>query len=115
MIFGDIVALAKQGYTPQDIKELIELSKADESKEPEQKDPEKTDDHVNGEDEPKKPEKENGSENSRDDSVDYKALYEAEKDKTSKLQSAMSKIDISGSSDKKSDIDVLSEAMKSFM
>ena len=65
MKFSDIVDLAKAGYKPSDIKELLTL------KEPEDKDPEEV----------KKVQK--GSE---PDEPDYKALYEAEKKKLEELQ-----------------------------
>lgn len=81
MNFGDIVALAKAGYKPSDIKELMTL-KAPEEKAPET--PDKEEDHTPEAEaetkvtdtEPKKPE----------DEIDYKALYEAEKAKVEKFQ-----------------------------
>ena len=41
MTIADIIALAKQGYKPGDIKELIELAKTVPEPEPEKKEPEK--------------------------------------------------------------------------
>ena len=66
MKFSDIVELAKAGYKPSDIKELLTLKEPDDKQEPEGV---------------KKVQK--GSE---PDEPDYKALYEAEKKKLEELQ-----------------------------
>lgn len=60
MKFSDIVDLAKAGYKPSDIKELLTLKEPEDKQEPENKEPE--------------------------DPTDYKALYEAEKKKLEELQ-----------------------------
>ncbi len=66
MKFSDIVDLAKAGYKPSDIKELLTLKEPEDKQEP---------------DEVKKVQK--GSE---PDEPDYKALYEEEKKKLEELQ-----------------------------
>lgn len=110
----DIVELAKQGYKPSDIRELIELSDASEAKEGEQKTPEK--DQVNDKPDaaPEDDKKSDGEKDPDDNSVDYKALYEEEREKTSKLQKALTSADMSGD-DQTSDFDTVLEAVKSFM
>lgn len=112
MKFNDIVALAKQGYTPQDIKDLIALSEDQaEGKEADQKDPDnETEDPDQRDAEPEgEPEKKEEAED-----LDYKSLYEAEVEKTSKLQKMVLSADLSDKN-KDSDIDIFADAMKSFM
>lgn len=110
MKFGDIVALAKQGYTPADIKELMSLSedpKDDTPGEDEQKTDLKDDQHEKSEDE--KPE------DIKDDDVDYKAMFEAEQKKNATLQKMVLHADMSGSNNKESDLDIFASVMKDFM
>lgn len=91
----DVVDLAKAGYSVKDVKELIELSKT--NAEPE------------AEAQPEQAPAENAQEQAPDKSVenvpkestkqtdepDYKALYEAEKEKVSALQNKNNKTDLS--------------------
>lgn len=70
MKFSDIVELAKAGYKPSDIKELLTLKEPEEDKKVQK-----------GADEVKKVQK--GSE---PDEPDYKTLYEEEKKKLEELQ-----------------------------
>lgn len=111
MKLGDIVELAKQGYKPSDIRELIEISEATEAEEAKQKTPE--DDPKKEEaDAKKEPDKEpDPAEN--DDPIDYKALYESEKEKTARLQQTLTNKDMSG--DNPNDLDTVLEAVKLFM
>lgn len=110
MKFTDILALAKQGYTPQDIKDLLALSTdQDADKEAEPKDPETPPDHVDAEPAPE-PEKDEPAED-----LDYKKLYEEEQLKTAKLQKLVLSADLSDKDPKESDIDIFADAMKSFM
>lgn len=109
MKFTDIIALAKQGYTPQDIKDLLALSdeQSTESVEAEQKDPERIPDQVEAE-----------PENVADDKAedpDYKSLYEAEQEKTAKLQKMILSADMSDKDLKESDNEIFADAMKLFM
>lgn len=112
MKLTDIVELAKQGYKPSDIRELIEISEATEAHEAEQKTPEE--DQVNVDADATSSSATDEEQNADDKSVDYKALYEAEKDKTSKLQKALTSADMSGD-DQTSDFDTVLDAVKSFM
>ena len=117
MKFGDILDLAKQGYKPSDIKELLELSKAVEEKDTadpaedkEQKNSEKDQDQDSSEgDTPKESKAED-----KDEAIDYRSLYEAEKEKNSTLQKMLKKVDISGS-DEINDVDIFADAVKNFM
>lgn len=78
MNIADILSLAKQGYKPSDIKELIELTNASEQQatvmpaaaEPEEEAAEDTDN---------KP-------------IDYKALYEAQTEELNKLRADNKKV-----------------------
>ena len=110
MKFGDILALAKQGYTPADIKELMSLSedpKDDTPDEEEQKTDIKDDQQDNSEDEkPKDP---------KDDDVDYKTMYEEERERNAKLQKMVLHADMSGSDNKESDYDIFATVMRDFM
>lgn len=117
----DIVALAKQGYKPSDVKELIELSK--DSSEPEPTptpDPEPT-----GEDAGKDPKgiEEKKEEPTPDDTkiVDYKeklseleAKLKASEEKLSKLQEENTKKKIADNDTPTSE-DVFNDAMRNFM
>lgn len=110
MKFGDIVALAKQGYTPADIKELMSLSedpKDDTPDEEEQKTDLKDAQHDNSEDE--KPE------DIKDDDVDYKTMYEAEQKKNATLQKMVLHADMSDKDNKESDLDIFASVMRDFM
>lgn len=112
MKFSDILSLAKQGYTPQDIKDLMALSEDKGSDgEDEQKDHEDVQtppDHDKSE-----PDAQPDSDEGADD-FDYKKLYEAEQEKTAKLQKMVLSADLSGKDDK-SDADVFAETMRLFM
>lgn len=110
MKFSDLIALAKQGYTPADVKELMSLSedpKDDTPDEEEQKNDLKDDHHDDSEDE--KPE------DPKEDDIDYKSLYEAEQEKTAKLQKMILSADLSDNDLKESDNEIFADAMKLFM
>lgn len=112
MKFNDIIALAKQGYTPQDIKDLLALAEDQAyGKEAEQKDQDidtKDSDQDNAEPEGEPDKKEDAED------LDYKAMYEAEVEKTSKLQKMVLSADLSDKQTE-NDIDVFADAMKLFM
>lgn len=113
MKFGDIVALAKQGYTPQDIKDLMSLSEDQGSgAEDEQKDQDgQQTPHDHDKSEPEaQPDKKDTSED-----LDYKALFEAEQEKTAKLQKMVLSADLSDKGDNESDADIFADVMKTFM
>lgn len=114
MKFGDIVALAKQGYTPQDIKDLMKLSEDQpEGGEDEQKDREE--EHQTPGQDKSEPEDEKDDEDDNKDDPDYKSLYEAELDKNAKLQKMVLSKDMSGKDNENTDADIFADVMRSFM
>ena len=117
----DIIELAKQGYKPADIKELIELSKS-EGKKPEDEKPKDDQKEQPKDEKPKDDQKEQPEgKKPEDDAVDYKGKVtqlEEELQKTKellqKLQTENTKKDASGG-EEKTDAEAFAEAMKSFM
>ena len=117
----DIVALAKQGYKPNDIKELIELTKEapegkteDQEKQPKPEEPEKP-----SEDKPKEEEKKDGG--ASPDQLDYKeeveklkAQLQEKEDKLAKLQKENVRRN-ADTGDKKPDAEAFADVMRSFM
>ena len=118
----DIIELAKQGYKPADIKELIELSKSNgEKPKDDQKEQPKDDQKEQPKDDQKEQPKDDHKEQPKDDAVDYKGKVtqlEEELQKTKellqKLQTENTKKDASGGNEK-TDAEAFAEAMKSFM
>lgn len=113
MRLTDIIELAKQGYTPADIKELMSLPEPEPEPKPapdegEQKAPEKDPEQAEPEGAHKDPA---GAE----DDVDYKQLFEAEKEKTARLQKMITGADMSGSDLKEDDLEVFASVMQNFM
>lgn len=118
----DIVALAKQGYKPNDIKELIELTKEapeekpeDQEKQPKPEEPEKP-----SEDKPEEEEKKDGA--ASNDQLDYKeeveklkAQLQETENKLSKLQKENVRRNADTDENKKSDAEAFADVMKSFM
>lgn len=112
----DIVDLAKAGYKPADVKELIEISKSNSDMSSEG-DPEGS---------PENPSKDidtsipvtpvKGSpEEDKQEEPDYKALYETTKIELDKAQKMNVRADISSDEDNKSDTDILKDLFKEFM
>lgn len=112
----DIVDLAKAGYKPADVKELIEISKSNSDMSSEG-DPEGS---------PENPSKDidisipvtpvKGSpEEDKQEEPDYKALYETTKIELDKAQKMNVRADISSAEDNKSDTDILKDLFKEFM
>lgn len=112
----DIVALAKQGYKPSDVKELIEMasSKEDDPAPEENAQTEKPEEHDAGKEQPEEaPNK--VTEDSEDANViDYKKKVEELEAKISKLQADNIHKDTSDNNDK-SDEDIVNEVTKMFM
>lgn len=75
--FNDIIALAKSGWTPDAVKEIVSMDIKDETDEKpaENKIPEKATEK-------------------KEDPIDYKKLYEEEHEKLSKLQDSNTKKEI---------------------
>ena len=111
----DIVALAKQGYKPSDVKELIELSKEAEPAEQEMDSTKNTVAEIPKEpDNLDKPIKSEEAEKDSDKVVDYKEKVEELEAKLSALQLANTKQNIADT-DVPSDSEVFADLMKSFM
>lgn len=96
----DVVELAKAGYKPKDVRELIEASKA-ETKPAVETEPtteviteNKSDITVTPESD-KSPEPMPKESEKPEDTVDYKAMYEAEKQRVDSLQNKLNRQDIS--------------------
>ena len=104
MKFSDIVDLAKAGYKPSDIKELLSLKAPETIEVPESDKAEpKTDDAPEV-----KPEPDKAPETTEPD-IDYKPLYEAEKSKVEKLQKDNASKSVGKKSEEKSAFDVVSD------
>ena len=103
MKFSDILALAKNGYSPKDIKDLLALSDPDE---PEQEKPEPEPDQK------QEPEPEQKQEPDKPDDKDAK-IIDLEK-KIAELQKLNTTKDLSDKKPK-SDDDIFKELMKEFM
>lgn len=97
---NDIAALAKAGYTPQDVKELMQLSKPTDNLQTEAQPAENKTEQTVLQFENSEPEKSTETapkESAQPEDVpDYKALYETEKEKVSTLQNKNNNIDVSG-------------------
>lgn len=114
----DIVALAKQGYKPNDIKELIELTKEAPAQTETEVQP--TTEEAPAEDKPKEEEKKDGEAST--DQLDYKeeveklkAQLQETENKLSKLQKENVRRNADTDENKKSDAEAFADVMKSFM
>lgn len=110
MNITDIIALAKQGYKPSDIKELLEMAVPvkDQTEEAEQKTV------------PEEVQKVEAKADDSEDAIDYKQLYEEEKTKTDQLSDQLSKAQSTNVTkelpqDNTSNDDILGDLMRSFM
>ena len=96
---NDIAALAKAGYTPQDVKELMQLSKPAENlqtqAQPAQAETEQTALQFESPETEKSTETAPKESAQPEDVPDYKALYEAEKEQVSTLQNHYNSMDVS--------------------
>lgn len=113
MNFNDILALAKQGYKPADIKELIALPTPADEPAPE---PATETQEVQATEEQKEaePPAESGD--------DYKKIIDelneklkATEEKLNKLQHENVRRNIADTQEKRSDVDVFNDAMRNFM
>ena len=110
----DIVALAKAGYKPSDVKELLEIEKQDQTKDPEPSPEEsaKPDVQPPTENEPKKSAKDQEGTQGKENNIDYKKEYETIKQQLETLQKENTKTDISDNIEKpKSLAEILAEVM----
>lgn len=105
MKFSDIVDLAKAGYKPSDIKELLSL-KTPETIEV----PETVEAKTETDDTPEvKPETTKDAPETTESVIDYKALYEAEKSKVEKMQAENAAKTVGTKIEKKSQFEVVSD------
>lgn len=118
MNISDIVALAKQGYKPSDIKELISLASSEEGnpKEEEKIQVEKTEQHEDGKEQPDKAPKNTTEDSSEKVTAidEYKNKIAELEEKVKSLQNANVHKDNSDTKTK-SDEDMLNDITRSFM
>lgn len=117
----DIVALAKQGYKPNDIKELIELTKEapegkpeDQEKQPIPEEPEKPSEDKPEEEEKKDGEASNGQLDYKEEVKKLKAQLQETENKLSKLQKENVRRN-ADTGDEKPDAEAFADVMRSFM
>lgn len=113
----DIVDLAKAGYKPADVKELIEISKSNSDMSSEG-DPEGSPENPSKDIDtfiPDTPTTTGSPEEDKKEEPDYKALYETTKIELDKAQKMNVRADISSAEDNKSDTDILKDLFKEFM
>ena len=120
---NDLIELAKQGYTPEKVKELIELSKAEDagasSDIPEEQPKEKPKEEEMPD--AKAPEEEKKAADISADAVDYKKKLEELEKKLKESEAKLSEIQKKNtrqnadSGEKPNDAEVFANAMKSFM
>lgn len=112
----DIVDLAKAGYKPADVKELIEISKSNSDMSSEG-DPEGSPENPSKDIDTSIPDtsKSGSPEEDKKEEPDYKALYETTKIELDKAQKMNVRADISSAEDDKSDTDKLKDLFKEFM
>lgn len=116
----DIVELAKAGFKPNEVKELIELSKNDETESFTVSGSSDTAGDASSHTSPDpsiagieaSPAAEDKKE---EDETDYKALYEASQIELKEAQKANIKRDISSADDNRSDEDILKDLIKEFI
>lgn len=111
MKLEDIIALAKQGYKPSDIKELISLAAENPD---ESKGTDSSDEPEQGEPEDEKPEGTAGTDADPDD-IDYKKLYEDSQNRIKELQAKNANKDLSGAASEKSEQEILNDIVRDFM
>lgn len=117
MNLSDIIVLAKQGYKPEDIKELIKLSEQPAQNPPDQGQSEGANREDVAEDEnaaaanEQKPDNTAGEKQSED--INYKELYEKSQADLAKAQKFNTSQTLS-QPNQKTDEDIFSEAVKGF-
>ena len=115
----DIVALSKE--TGISLSESINLYReykdSSEDKQPAAKDPgpEKTEEQSDGKERPDKAQKNEPQPEQKDNVIDYRAKYEELERKLERLQQENASRDVSGSENKKSDIDIVNDITRAFM
>ena len=113
LTIGDIVALAKAGYKPADVKELMQMTEeTKEEKTLTQDPPSNVVPEAAAETAPSAAAE---PETKEEDPIDYKALYESAKIDLDKAQKANMTRDVSSEEDNISDEDLLKDLFKEFM
>lgn len=117
----DIVALSKEaGISISESYNLYKMYQKDssEDKEPaakEKQETEKTEEQDTGKEQPEGAPKNDPQPEQKDNVIDYKSKYEEMEKKLEKLQRDNAAKDVSGSANKKSDIDIINDITRSFM
>ena len=104
MKFSDIVDLAKAGYKPSDIKELLSLKTPETIEAPEQ-----VEAKTETDDTPEVKAETDEAPESKESVIDYKALYEAEKSKVEKMQAENASKTVGKKIEEKSAFDIVSD------
>lgn len=120
MNLTDIIALAKAGYKPSDVKELMSLtsSKEESPKDDEAKNQDKkTEQHEDGKEQPDEAPKKSTDDSSTDASAidGYKRKIEELEEKLQKLQSENVHKDNNEEDNGKSDEDIINDITRAFM
>ena len=108
MKFSDVITLAKQGFTPADIREFLKLETEPEKENPAEDPQQEPEEEQPAEDPQQEPEEEQPAE---DPQPDYKKLYEEEK---AKRQAAARKQEVA-KDDSKSVEDTLLDIAKMYI
>ncbi len=98
-VFSDVVALAKAGYTPEQVKEILKMSNENEKKEKEEPKEE-----PKGKEEPKEKEPETKVYTTGKSEPDYKALYESTKNELDKIRVDNTREDMSNKGESIEDV-----------
>lgn len=119
MNITDIIALAKAGYKPSDVKEIIELasSKEESPKEEEKDQDKKTEQHEDGKEQPDEAPKKSTDDSSKDaNAIDrYKKKIEELEAQLQKIQSDNVHKDNKDKDNERSDEDILNDITRAFM
>lgn len=117
----DIVTLSKEaGISLSDATSLYKTYKkaSSEDEQPaatEKQGPEKTEEQDTGKEQPEEAQKNEPQPEQKDNVIDYKSKYEEIERKLENLQKENAARDVSGSENKKSDIDIINDITRSFM
>lgn len=119
MNLADIIALAKAGYKPSDVKDLLALtsSKEENPKDEEKDQDKKTEQHEDGKEQPDKAPKKSTDDSPIDASAidGYKRKIEELEEKLQKLQSENVHKDNNEEDNGKSDEDIINDITRAFM
>lgn len=116
----DIVALAKQGFTPGDIKEIINLANETPAEKPEEKPEEKPDEEGEQKTHDNDMTKDEPESGTNDNAIDYKKMYDDAMKQNAVLQgklenSQKSNVSQSINVQETKDTDLINDLVRSFM